>query len=104
MFGDGHRFTQTFLVADVTQPILGFDFFEENRLKVDVEDRLLEYKEDGRTICSVVEPEFESILNRFPQLFDQNFASSENKHGIEHYIETKGPPVFQGQEGWMELS
>ena len=27
-------------------------------------------------------------------MFDQNFASSENKHGIEHYIETKGPPVF----------
>ena len=33
-FGEGHRFTQTFTIADVTQPILGFDFFEHNRLKI----------------------------------------------------------------------
>ena len=93
-FGNGHYFTQTFTIADVTQPILGFDFFENNRLKIDVEDRLLEYKEDGRTICSIVPDEFQEILAKYPQLFVQNFDSLENKHGIQHYIETKGPPVF----------
>ena len=60
-FGDGHRFTQTFVIGDVTQPILGFDFFENNRLKIDVEDRLLEYKEDGRTICSIYPDEFQEL-------------------------------------------
>ena len=63
-------------------------------MKIDVEDRLLEYKEDGRTICSIVPDEFQEILAKYPQLFVQNFDSLENKHGIQHYIETKGPPVF----------
>ena len=92
-FGDGHRFTQEFVIADVTQYILGFDFFENNRLKIDVEDRVLEYKEDGRKICTIVPDEFQSLLDKYPQLFNEDFKSAENKHGIEHYIETSGPLV-----------
>ena len=46
-FGDGHRFTQTFIVCDVSQPMLGFDFFKNNRLKIDVDELKLEYKDDG---------------------------------------------------------
>ena len=88
-FGDGHHFTQTFLIADVTQPMLGFDFFEDNRLKIDVEDRTLEYKEDGRMICSVVEDEFRALLDKYPQLFVQDFSNSLNKHQVEHYIEIR---------------
>ena len=46
-FGDGHRFTQRFIVCDVNQPMLGFDFFKDNKLKIDVDELKLEYKEDG---------------------------------------------------------
>ena len=79
-FGDGHRFTQRFIVCDVAQPMLGFDFFKDNKLKIDVDELKLEYKEDGRTICSVAPAEFHDIMARFPTLFEQNFSSSTNKH------------------------
>ena len=74
--------------------MLGFDFFKANRLKIDVDELKLEYKDDGRVICSVAPAEFHDILSRFPQLFDQNFKNPVNKHGLQHYIETRGPPVF----------
>ena len=93
-FGDGHRFTQKFIVCDVNQPMLGFDFFKANRLKIDVDELRLEYKDDGRVICGVAPAEYHDVLSQFPSLFSQNFKSTTNKHGIEHYIETKGPPVF----------
>ena len=93
-FGDGHHFTQKFIVCVIAQPMLGFDFFKANRLKIDVDELKLEYKDDGRTICSVAPAEFHDVLSRFPSLFDQNFNSPINRHGIEHYIETRGPPVF----------
>ena len=47
-------------------------------------------------ICSVAPADYHDVLSRFPSLFDQNFKSPINKHGIQHYIETSGPPVYSG--------
>ena len=74
-FGEEHRFTQRFIECDVSQPMLGFDFFKDNKLKIDVDELKLEYKDDGRVICSVAPAEYHDILGRFPSLFAQNFNS-----------------------------
>ena len=37
--------------------------------------------------------EYSDHLHHFPELFTPRFDSSINKHGVEHHIETYGPPV-----------
>ena len=37
--------------------------------------------------------EYDTILHEFPSILVPNFKSAGSKHGVEHYIETSGPPV-----------
>ena len=40
------------------------------------------------------ENEFTKLLDEFPEIFNQNFKSTTNKHRVFHYIPTTGPPVY----------
>ena len=37
--------------------------------------------------------QYDSLLAEFPDITTPNFVQSPTKHGIEHFIPTKGPPV-----------
>ena len=107
----GNRnFWQDFILADVTRPILGADFFATNYILPDLaRKRLVDAEEDqwatgapmaAKVICQVEagkdedDNEFQQLLKDFPSILSPNFKSKENKHQIYHYIPTKGAPVF----------
>ena len=99
---------QEFILAEVTRPILGANFFATNFVLPDLaRKRLLDGSEDdwasgtpggAKVICQVSEGEekneFHELLNEFPSILTTNFHSKANKHKIFHYIPTSGPPVF----------
>ncbi|KAK3733458.1 hypothetical protein RRG08_019726 [Elysia crispata] len=95
-------FKQKFWIADVTQPILGADFFTCHRLAIDFSNKRL-VSLDGGTIVNArpthsprpgihkVHSKYEAILEDFPELLIHTFR--DNKHGVVHHIPTSGPPV-----------
>ncbi|KAK3757325.1 hypothetical protein RRG08_014014 [Elysia crispata] len=95
-------FKQKFWIADVTQPILGADFFTCHRLAIDLSNKRL-VSLDGGTIVNArpthsprpgihkVHSKYEAILEDFPELLIPTFR--DNKHGVVHHIPTSGPPV-----------
>ena len=103
-------FWQSFILADVTRPILGADFFATNYLLPDLaRKRLVDAAEDtwasgapmaAKVICEVSpgreegQNEFTELLNTFPSILSPNFKSTTNKHQVYHYVPTNGPPVF----------
>ena len=103
----GHTFTQDFHVADVTDSILGADFFASNRLDIDMSNKHLISLDDLHvvatgvasvcsTICGLHITRIHSdvIIDEFPELLVPRFKSTDsNKHGVEHYITTDGPPL-----------
>ncbi|KAL8559622.1 hypothetical protein ACOMHN_008333 [Nucella lapillus] len=101
--GQGASFIQKFWIADVTQPILGADFFATQRLAIDLTNRRLVSLDGGLVIpgrpvrsqagrgIHKIHSRYEAILEKFPELLVPVFT--ENKHGILHYIPTTGSPV-----------
>lgn len=106
-FGLRRLFKWTFLIADVSDPILGADFLERFGLLVDVKNRQLvdnstSLKAKG-TLCSgptlgltlvSEETPYHRIISTFPQLFNPNLSIELKTHPVTHCIETQGPPVF----------
>jgi cleavage and polyadenylation specificity factor subunit 1 len=106
-FGGKRLFKQDFYVAEVTQPILGADFFSNNHLAIDVRGRRvidLDSKTSYSTCMASSPPnisglstcpsnKFSRILQEFPEILVPHFNSSVNKHGVEHFIVTHGPPL-----------
>ena len=102
-----HQYTHDFYIAEVTRPILGADFFRCHHLAIDVRGRRLLNLSTGSLYAaqsshtiefisglSTRQPgAYNDILQAFPNLFVPNFASAGSKHGVEHYIETTGPPL-----------
>ena len=108
VLGKGHTFTQEFHVADITDSILGADFFVSNRLAIDMSNKRLISLDDLHvvatgvaSICSTIcglhisrFHSFDAIIDEFPELLVPRFKSTDsNKHGVEHYITTEGPPL-----------
>ena len=108
LLGQGRSFTQEFHVADVTEPILGADFFITNDLAIDMARRRLIDMADLATIPTKIacqQPsvsgihapsvnDFDRIIDDFQELLVPRFKpSDENKHGVEHHIVTEGPPL-----------
>ena len=107
--GRGRCFKQDFHIADVTRPILGADFFRANRLGIDLSGRRLidmdnfssiptqmvvsQVSVDG--IQEITSNHFDKVISNFPELLVPRFKSTDkNKHGVEHFILTEGPPVY----------
>ena len=105
--GNGRAFTQEFYVANVTEPILGADFFINNKLVIDLANSCLLDIHDATSIKIIpctrsndtisglhlqLISEFGQIVQEFPEVLVSNFTGI-NKHGIEHHIVTSGAPV-----------
>ncbi|KAL7842148.1 hypothetical protein SRHO_G00238370 [Serrasalmus rhombeus] len=104
----GQRFGWDFVTAKVAVPLLGSDFLCAYGLLVDVKNHRLI---DAVTFCSYacalsdsdtvhlssllsVTDSFQRLLAEFPALTQPTFSSSTAKHGVEHHIDTTGPPVY----------
>ncbi|KAG8198277.1 hypothetical protein JTE90_021531 [Oedothorax gibbosus] len=85
------------------------DFLSHFNLLVDSKNRklingttLLEAKgtpsfhlDDKIPIVNAVQEPYKDILDEFPDLLQLNVVNNKvREHNVEHYIETKGPPVF----------
>ena len=102
-----HIYQWDFVIADVSRPLLGADFLHTNSLLVDLKGKRLM---DAATYHSVPlqstkvsaphldtisssTDQYDLLLAEFPDITTPNFVQSPTKHGIEHFITTKGPPV-----------
>ena len=107
-------FTQTFIIADVTVPIIGADFLSRYGLLVD-NKRKRQLDLDPFTflssLCSIsnisvntlsltcidynsVAPEIVSLLMEFKEITSvSSTVPKQIKHLVTHCIETRGPPV-----------
>ena len=95
-------FSQEFILAEVTRPILGANFFANHFLIMDLaRKRLLDAAEDdwagtpreAKIICQVEAEkeggdEFQQLLNDFKSILTPDFKFKKNKHQIYHYIPT----------------
>jgi len=100
------RYEWEFIIADVTQPILGADFLCNFGLLVDVRnEQLLDvdsltslnlqaaYDADPSLSNISISGPFASLLSEFPDLVTPIFSSTTTKHGVEFFIPTTGPPI-----------
>ena len=103
----GQRFTWDFVVAAVTFPLLGADFLCAHNLLVDVGNRRLVNSQTFASFaCTQGEAVYSGLSNtltesdrylrllaEFPDLTRPTFSTPTVKHGVEHHIETNGPPL-----------
>ena len=103
--------TWRFLVADVTQPIIGADFLLQHKLLVDLAQRRLIDTRNGTRVeadpspCSTprlnfistsppTSDPFKRLLEVFPSLTTPCTSDTPVQHGVSHHIVTDGRPVF----------
>ena len=103
---NGRKYIWKFIVADVTQQLLGADFLCSNTLMVDVKGQRLV---DPMTYTSLPlqvtnasahgihnvahDNNFSALLTEFPDILTPTFSNPTAKHGVVHYIPTEGPPI-----------
>lgn len=101
------RFLWSFIVADVTQPIIGSDFLKHFGLLVDMaNNRLVDSTTNLKTtgICSTPQEltlksvsddsgKFRSVLSEFADVTTPSIKLPPVKHSVTHHIETNGPVV-----------
>ena len=98
--------TWPFVVADVTQPILGFDCLQHHNLMVDAGSCCLVHiptesftrgtptRGQSRKIVHVTSaPKYLTLLREFPSLTTPAHTSPSKNTPIQHHIVTTGPPV-----------
>ena len=106
--------TWPFIIADVSQAILGMDFLGAHDLLVDTKDRQLIHKPSNTSIRAVPGPEhapiisqlqpaspFSSLLQDFRLITAPHPQRGKVAHGVTHSIVTTGPPsgTTPGSEG-----
>jgi len=112
-----HSFTFNFLKAAVTRPILGNDFLACHKLIVDPSRGCVAFarcltviggtspssssasssSSPASSIISSlqeVDPVIRQLLAEFPSTLTADLSQHVPLHGVEHVIETTGPPVF----------
>ncbi|GFX17255.1 retrovirus-related Pol polyprotein from transposon opus [Trichonephila clavipes] len=97
-------FIRTFIIADVSSPIIGADFLKHFNLLIDLKKkRLVDVETSLFTSCvfsNIVQPSiltvdansFKNILSEYPDLSNPLISKSAS-HGTVHHIITTGPPV-----------
>ena len=102
------RFRWDFVTADISFPLLGADFLCAHSLLVGVKNNRLVDAQTfssfecargraayGGLISSLSEgDEYQRQLREFPGITRPTFSAVTAKHGVEHHIDTKGPPVY----------
>ncbi|GFT38922.1 retrovirus-related Pol polyprotein from transposon 412 [Trichonephila clavipes] len=101
-------FIWTFIIADVSSPIIGADFLKHFNLLIDLKKkRLMDVETSLFTPCvfsNIVQPShtiltvdanisFKNILSEYPDLSNPSLISKSASHGTVHHIITIGPPV-----------
>jgi hypothetical protein len=103
----GRRFTWTFLLAAVEEPLLGSDFLKHFKLAVDLAAKLLfdvstmqmvavgELAAAGglAAVRSTPPPQLGSLLQQFPEVLSKSGKLPPVKHAVTHAIITTGRPV-----------
>ncbi|GFS70353.1 retrovirus-related Pol polyprotein from transposon opus [Trichonephila clavipes] len=100
-------FRWPFIIAVVSQPIIGADFLRHYGLLVDIRhgrlvDSLTRFQKQGtvqqgnNSGIKVVNgnTKFHRLLAEFPSLVEATSAPRKLKHEVKHTIITRGPPVF----------
>lgn len=103
------EFKWSFIIADVTIPILGADFLSNTGLLVDIKkgkiiDPLTTISSVGQITrtdlpsLSLVdkksfEQDIQELLIKFVDITQNTKNLSTTKHNVTHFIETKGPPI-----------
>ena len=110
---DVHSYEWSFHLANVSQPILGADFLRKNALLVDLGgSRLIDNppnqpitnkqqtnkqptnsQQTNNTPCVNNINNYNSLLAEYPELLGSASSTPDSKHGVEHFIITKGPPI-----------
>lgn len=96
-----------FIIAEVTQPILGADFLAHHGLIVDLKSRrLIDNLTKLKSVASIVKVDqptvktvedthpFHDLLCKYINITKPGSYREIPTHGVFHYIETTGPPVF----------
>ncbi|GFT40542.1 transposon Tf2-8 polyprotein [Trichonephila clavipes] len=99
-------FIWTFIIADVSSPIIGADFLKHFNLLIDLKKkRLVDVKLLFSLLVffsNIVQPSiltvdanisFKNILSEYPDLSNPSLISKSASHGTVHHIITTGPPV-----------
>lgn len=101
-------FSWTFIIASVTQPIIGADFLAHFDLMVDLKrNRLVDNVTQLQQACSLAPIDNESsgvrtfdansiyadLLNEFPSITKLTPSGVSTEAAVTHHIETTGPPV-----------
>ena len=102
-----HHYTLDFIVASVTQLLLGADFLCHYSLLVEIcnewlldihsySSLTLQVANDTTPVLSSVATSapFSALLYEFHDLVTPTFHTNTTKHGIEHFIPMTGPPVY----------
>ena len=102
------NFSWIFIVADVTQPILGADFLCHFNLTVNLARKTV--TDHSTTLCTILRETstpttrisstqnnlatpYAELLQRYPDITKQEFTHTPT-HTITHHIRTTGPPTF----------
>ena len=105
-FGLKRSFNFTFVIANVSKPILGVDFLDHFHLLVDVKNRKLIDPTTNTGNRGVVLPTrvpsvktivgtgvFDELIREYPEITQPRVENVNIKHDTVHYIKTFGPPV-----------
>jgi hypothetical protein len=106
------KFTQVFMVADVSQPILGANFFSKNHLLIDLAHAQIVQADDWVKIPASSCPDstteeaglheirrsvYEALLAKYPELLVHTLRpNADVLHSTEHHIDTTGAPLHAG--------
>ncbi|GFU52272.1 transposon Tf2-11 polyprotein [Trichonephila clavipes] len=80
-------FIWTFIIADVSSPIIGADFLKHFNLLIDLKKK----KPSILTVDANIS--FKNILSEYPDLSNPSLISKSASHGTVHHIITTGPLV-----------
>ncbi|GFU94079.1 hypothetical protein TNCV_3308321 [Trichonephila clavipes] len=98
-------FIWTFIIADVSSPIIGADFLKHFNLLIDLKKKkrlvdvaffsLLVFFKYCKALILTVDANisFKNILSEYPDLSNPSLISKSASHGTVHHIITTGPPV-----------
>lgn len=100
------KFSWPFILAPVSQAILGADFLQKFGILVDIQgsrliDKMTTASINGKVsfgppsgITTVsVETDFKGLLTQFPDIIRPSLSMKKVSHDVVHHIETHGPPV-----------
>ena len=103
---ENQDYTWPFILADVKTPLLGADFLQANGLLVDLQSKRLvnatsfassTLRQSNQTSLGLhhvtSDDPYSRLLEQFPTISRPEFSSKSVRHGVEHFIQTEGPPV-----------